>query len=112
MLVLAVAGLWMVGCEEDDFDHPVPQGMAGLVVDNRTGSRLEVFIDGASQGTLRPWRHRIWDLRPGVHRLAIRDRDGGGFIAEDADLIEGRLTIAEVYYGDDIRVPIITWRLK
>ena len=107
MMALGLGG----GCENDrfDFDHDPPPGQGSLVVDNCAGVNLDVFIDGVEQERVREWKHKIWDLAPGLHRLALRDRDEGRFFSDDVDIVEGRLTVAEVYVSSDGRSLEVAW---
>ncbi len=110
-LIAAVMLALVAGCEDQRFDHEPPPGLGSLVVDNLTGTSLEVFIDRAAPEQVRAWRHRIWDMTPGIHRLVIRDGDDGRFYSGDADIVEGRLTIAEVRIPPDRSSLEIIWRM-
>ncbi len=94
-LGIIAAALLFAGCESDRYDHRPPAGLGSLIVDNFTGSGVDVFIDGEPVERVGSWRDRAYDLAPGVHRLALRD--GGRFFGGDVDVLRDRLTIAEVY---------------
>jgi len=93
---LAVVLPWLSGCDEDEYDHDPPAGQGTLVVDNFTGDRVEVYIDGMEVESVRSGKHRYYDLAPGVHRIALDGDDTRRFWADDIDILEGRLTVLEV----------------
>ncbi len=90
-------GLCVAGCESDDLpDHKPPAGFGSLIVDNRTSSRLVVYLDGRDFGTVRDFNSRAIDLLPGVHRLVLEPDDSFlSAVAADVDILEGRRTVAE-----------------
>ncbi len=101
MLAIALA----TGCEERNYDHTPPPGQGSLVLDNFTGDRIRVFIDGGDAGVLEDYDDDAWDLTPGLHRLVLDQRNGPRHAAWDVDIITGRLTVIR------IRVSDWNWRL-
>jgi len=89
------------GCEDERYDHRPPSGQGSLIVDNLTNARLDVYVDGALAGDVKAWRDRAWDLPPGVHRLAVRDRDFSRYFGGDIDIVADRRTIAQVSIRSD-----------
>ena len=107
-MALAAALPWLAGCEDTEYDHDPPEGQGALVVDNSTGDRIYVYVDGMEVDSVRSGKHRYYDLEPGVHRVALDGDDTRRFWANDVDVLEGRLTVLEVL-GDsggsyDVRV--------
>jgi len=100
MLVLG-ALILASGCEDERYSHHPPPGQGSLIVDNATGARIDVYIDGALAGDVRDGRDRAWDLRPGVHRIALRERDYGRYFGGDVDILPDRRTIAQVSVRPD-----------
>lgn len=101
MLAFALAA----GCEERHYDHTPPGGQGSLILDNFTGDRIRVFIDGGDAGVLDEYDDTAWDLRPGLHRLVLDQRNGPRYAAWDVDIITGRLTVIR------IRISDWNWRL-
>jgi hypothetical protein len=107
MMILAV----LVGCDDDKFDgHTVPAGTGSLVIDNKTFTKINVFLGGSSAGRVGDFDELFIDADPGVYRLVL-DEDGSGdrAFAENVDILEGRLTVVEVDLiadDDDYRVAI------
>lgn len=99
--LLITAMLAAGGCDDERYEHRPPSGQGSLIVDNLTGARLDIYVDGALVGDVRSWRDRAWDLRPGVHRLAIRESDFGRYFGGDVDIVAGRRTIAQVQIRPD-----------
>lgn len=95
-LALAAALPWLAGCDESEYDYDPPAGQGSLVVDNYTGDRIYVYVDGLEVDSVRSGKHRYYDLEPGVHRVALDGDDTRRFWADDVDLLEGRLTVLEV----------------
>ena len=87
---------WLAGCDETEYDYDPPAGQGSLVVDNFTGERIDVFIDGLEVDRVSSGKHRYYDLEPGVHRVAFDGDDSDRFWAEDVDILEERLTVLEV----------------
>lgn len=98
MLGVALAGAlpWLAGCDETEYDYDPPPGQGSLVVDNFTGDRIYVYVDGLEVDSVRAGKHRYYDLEPGVHRVALDGDDTRRFWADDVDLLEDRLTVMEV----------------
>lgn len=103
-LALLAAAL-AAGCEERRYDHTPPPGQGSLILDNFTGDRIRVFIDGGDAGVLDDYDDNAWDLAPGLHRLVLDQRNGPRHAAWDVDIITGRLTVIR------IRVSDWNWRL-
>ena len=104
-----LAGLF-VGCDDSDYDHDVPEGEASLVVDNFTGDRVYVYIDGVEVDSVTADKHRYYDLEPGEHRVALDGDDTDRSWFGDVDVLEDRLTVMEVRgeigYTDEFDVEI------
>ena len=105
VLALAVAAGLLGGCDEDEYDHEPPAGQGTLVVDNFTGDRLQVYLDGELVESVTAGKHRFYDLSPGLRRVVLDGDDVRRTWAGDVDILEGRLTVAEVkdnsnYYDD------------
>lgn len=109
-LVILAAGL-MIGCDDDRYDHDPPQGQGAIIVDNFTGDRIRVYVDGERLNDTRGGHSRAYDLEPGVYRVALDSDDRYRSWADDVDVLEGRLTILEVRgdAGDYRRFDVYTY---
>jgi hypothetical protein len=102
--VLALAAvamsLGLTGCEDygDDGnrDHNPPAGMGSLVIDNNTVDDIHVYVDGVQLADVGDYSDRAYDLEPGKHRLILDQSGGDRNYRNDIDIIEGRLTVADV----------------
>jgi hypothetical protein len=104
--------LVMTGCETEDYsDHKPPAGQGSLIVDNHTADHISIFLDGAARGEVNDSSDRILDLKPGVYRLVLTEEDGGNrSYGADVDVLEGRLTILEVWTSSDPHAYDVTTR--
>lgn len=90
----------LTGCEDDSFSHKPPDGQGCLIVDNCTGDRLKVFIDGFESTTrVNAYDDEAYDLDPGVYRVVLQERNGKRSCREDVDILEGRQTIMRVHHS-------------
>ncbi|MCX7818276.1 MAG: hypothetical protein N2652_03575 [Kiritimatiellae bacterium] len=96
LLALLLAG----GCEERDYDHTPPAGYGSLILDNFTGDRIRVYINGGDAGLLDRYDDAAWDLRPGLHRVVLDQREGPRHAAWDVDVVTARLTVIRVRVSD------------
>ena len=72
--------LWLgAGCDEEAYEDHVPSaGNGSLIID----------------------AYRIFDLAPGLHRLVAAEAgEGDRSYRDDIDILEGRLTIVELWSG-------------
>jgi hypothetical protein len=97
----AAAGLALLcaSCEidfDDDIDHDIPEGQGSLVIDNWTLHEINVYADGVYLGKADELDDDAFDLDPGTVRIVLDEDGGDRFYADEADIIEGRLTIWEV----------------
>lgn len=99
----------LAGCD-DDWDYTPPEGMGALIIDNFTGERVRVYLDGAEVNSVSSGHHRTYDLAPGVIRVALDSEDIQRAWADDVDVLEGRLTIMELrsstydWYEFDVQI--------
>ena len=84
------------GCDDTRFDREPPAGLGTLVVDNFTGDKLQVYIDGQEREDTSAGDHRYYDLKPGLHRVALDGDDVNRSWAGDVDILENRRTVLEV----------------
>ena len=105
--------LLCASCEidfDDDIDHDIPEGQGSLVIDNRTLNEIDVYADGTYIGEADEFDDDAFDLDPGTVRIVLDEDGGDRFYADEADIIEGRLTIWEVFesgfddYAVDVRI--------
>ncbi len=102
--VLCVAALSLESCESERFSHEPPLGCGSLIVDNRTGDRLLVYIDGRSMDDVDRYDYEIYDMNPDVIRVVIDERNGFRNWRGDVDILEGQLTVMEIdadYISDE-----------
>ena len=73
-----------------------------IVVDNYTGDRVYVYINGREEGSVGGDNHEYYDREPGLYRVALDGDDSHRSWAADVDVLEGRLTVLKVrgYSGD------------
>jgi hypothetical protein len=88
MLVLSA------GCNEDNSatDEPTPEGKGALVVDNRTGDRLSVFVSGVYTAAVAAASQTEVALAPGLYRVVVDQDDGPRSFRDDVDILRGRRT--------------------
>ena len=104
LLLCGLAAGFLSGCNDDRFDHHSPAGQGSLVVDNWTGDRMTVYVDGLEVGSTDGGKYSYYDLEPGLHRAVLDADDSDRAWAGDVDILEGRLTVLEVSgYGADYR---------
>ena len=94
-VAVGLIGLF-AGCDDERFDREPPAGLGSLVVDNFTGDRLQVYIDGQEREDTSAGDYRYYDLRPGLHRVALDGDDVNRSWAGDVDILENRRTVLEV----------------
>lgn len=101
--VLALAALMLAGCDENRYSREPPPGQGTLYVENYTGDRLHVYVDGVAQERVPRGKERHYDLEPGIRRVALDGDDIQRSWVGDVDVLEGRRTVMEVdtagYYG-------------
>jgi hypothetical protein len=108
--LLAGALTFLAGCDDSRFSREPPVGQGSVVVDNYTGDRLRVYVDGLEIESTSADDHRYYDLDPGLYRMALDGEDVGRSWAGDVDVLNGRRTVLEVrgYTGDyrsfDVRI--------
>ncbi len=102
LALAAVITTGTAGCEDDDYDHDVPAGQGSIVVDNRTGDRIRVYLDGLQVASVGIGDERYYDLDPGQHRVVLDGDDVDRNWADDVDVLQGRLAILKVTadFGD------------
>ena len=100
--MMAAAWLFLSGCDEDRYDRDPPPGQGSMVVENVTGDRVLVYVDGAEEDGVSAGKHRYYDRAPGVYRVVLDGDDTNRSWAGDVDILEGRRTVLEVrgYSGD------------
>jgi hypothetical protein len=97
--LLAVAFL-LAGCDydDDDYSHDPAPGKGALIVENRTGDDIAVYVDGARLEDADEDDDTAYDLSPGVRRVVLDQRGGDATFRGDVDIIEGRLTVMDVAF--------------
>ncbi len=105
LAAVAAVVLLATACESDNPWHSnvPPEGLGALVVDNRTSDRLEVYLDGAEQMTVRGGRYQYIDFEPGTYRLVVMSTDGFRSFRDDVDIVKGRITVVEIRSGGENR---------
>ena len=98
-LAAALAAGFACGCDDDEHDHDLPAGMGAICVDNETGNRLRIYVDGAEVESVSAWKQRYFDLNPGLYRVVLDDDDAQRTWGGDVDVLEGRLTVIEARAG-------------
>lgn len=93
--IAVVAGM-AAGCDDSEYDRDPPKGQGSLIVDNFTGDRVLVYVDGVEVDGVSSGRHRFYDLDPGLYRIALDGDDVRRSWADDVDVLEGRRTVLEV----------------
>ena len=110
MLALLVPAALFAGCDDEEFDHNPPAGQGTLVVDNLTGDRVYVYLNGEEVNSVTSDQHQYYDREPGVYRVVLDGEDTDRAWADDVDVLEDRLTVLEVrehaldYRDFDVRV--------
>ncbi len=95
-LILAA---FVCGCEgnkKNDDDHDVPDGMGSLIVDNNSGDKITIYIDGARQTEVGSYADKAFDLQPGIHRVVLDQRHGPRTYRDDVDILEGKRTVLDI----------------
>ncbi len=105
--------LLCASCEDsdDDFDHDIPAGMGTLVVNNTTTSDIYVYIAGIEQQKAESDDYEFYDRAPGTYRVALEEKNGDRTWFGDADILEGHMTIMDVYTDFDINDYDVEWRI-
>ncbi len=110
VLAVSLAAGWAAGCDDSEFDRDPPEGQGSLIVDNYTGDRVRVYIDGEQVESVSAGDHEYYDRDPGVYRVALDGDDTNRSWAGDVDILENRRTVLEVrgaafdYEDYDIRI--------
>ena len=92
----------LAGCEDHHHHHKPPAGQGSLIVENNTGGDIRVYLDSKLVGTAKESRDTTFDTAPGYYRLVLDERGGDRYAALDLDIVEGRLTVAEVDLDNSI----------
>ncbi len=97
LAVVLVGSLLIVGCLDDDrIDRKPPRDQGSIVVDNRTSSDMDVYINGEKKDRVRSRRWRAYDYEPGVYRVVLDERHGDRNYRGDVDVLDRRLSILEI----------------
>lgn len=96
IVALALATAMGAGCDDNEFDRDPPAGQGSLIVDNFTGDRILVYLDGTEESGVSAGKHRYYDLEPGVCRVVLDGDDTRRSWSGDVDVLEGRRTVVEV----------------
>ena len=99
LLSLGLISLCMTGCESDSFSHKPPEGMGSLIVDNQTGDRLEVYVNGIETNRVSAYDYEASDLEPGVYRVVVQERHGSRSYRNDVDILDDKLTVMQVRWS-------------
>jgi hypothetical protein len=105
LLGVLLAGLLsglLSGCDDARYDYNPPPGMGALIIENYTGDRVRVYIDGNQTNSVSSGGQGVLDVLPGVRRVAVDSEDILRSWAGDVDLLEGRRTIMELR-GNTVR---------
>ena len=95
-LLLALM-LPITGCEDsNDYDHTSPAGKGSLVVDNETGTDIDLFLNGILQVKVPDDAERYMDLDPGVYRMVLDEHNDYRSYSADVDILESRLTVVKI----------------
>lgn len=106
LLASALAGV--SGCDwDDDRDHVPPEGFGALYVENNTSRDLRVYIEGTEAGDVDSYSDRPFDLRPGVYRVVLDQRNSDRNWRDTVDIIEGRLTVLDVADGAGLELDVV-----
>ena len=102
LLPLLWASALLAGCDDTEFDRDPPAGQGSLIVDNFTGDRVYVYVNGMEVEHVSAGKHRYYDMAPGVYRVALDGDDTHRSWTGDVDVLEDRRTVLEVrsYAGD------------
>jgi hypothetical protein len=96
-LMALSAALGFAGCEDDNHDdHDPAPGKGALVLDNRSGTDIALYVDGQRVADVDAYDDKALDFEPGIRRVVLDERGGHGNWRGDVDVVEGRRTILDV----------------
>ena len=104
LLGVLLAG-WLSACDDDRYDYDPPEGYGALIIENYTGDRVRVYVDGVQTNSVSSGGQGTYDILPGVRRIALDSEDILRSWGGDVDLLEGRRTIMELR-GNSFRYEI------
>ncbi|MCS6771904.1 MAG: hypothetical protein NZ740_07750 [Kiritimatiellae bacterium] len=108
LAVLAV--LLLGGCDvDDDRDHIPAPGNGALFVENNTSWEIRVYVNGEFVGRVGRFSDRPFDLRPGVYRVVLDQKDTARNWRDDVDVITGRLTVLDVADAPDSELDVVVF---
>lgn len=99
---LAGGLLLMLGlgaCDDGGWNHTPPAGQGSIIVDNRTGDGVNVYLGGYFTNQVAAYDHEYYDLPPGIWRVILDQGHGNRNWRADVDVLEGKLTVIEVHDG-------------
>ncbi|NLB54471.1 MAG: hypothetical protein GX811_01660 [Lentisphaerae bacterium] len=106
--ILLLTLLFAAGCEKKYHEHQPPTGEGSLVLDNRTSSDINLYLDGKYTNRVYAMDYRVIDLTPGAYRLVLEQRRGTKYFGTDIDVLEDRLTILDIYDDGWQKYEVIT----
>ena len=95
--------LLLLGCESNWFDHDPPVGMGSLIVNNNTYDDIHVYFNGSYTNDVSDYDYEIFDMKPGLYRVLLDQKEGIRSFYDELDVLEGKLTILDVTVGYDRR---------
>jgi hypothetical protein len=101
----------ITGCEDsNDYDHTIPAGKGSIVIDNKTGTDVDFFLNGILQIKVPNDSERYMDLDPGLYRMVLDEHNDYRSYSSDVDILDNRLTVVTIqtsapdYYGYSVSI--------
>ena len=100
-VILLTAGIIILaGCEDNDHSHKPPADQGSIIVDNQSLDIIHVYIDGYYTNDVGDYDYEAYDRLPGLYRVVLDQKGGSRSYSHDVDVLEGKLTVLEVWINE------------
>ncbi len=88
--------VFAAGCDDEKFNHDPPAGMGCIIVNNNTSHDIRPYINGLPTNTVSDYDWEAYDLKPGLYRVVLDDKESSRNFRDDIDVMENKRTILDV----------------